>query len=106
MTETKADTRFIFFALLSTPTEAQVRQASTGSTFGRINLAFIRELRVPLPSREEQEQIAHKLDSLVVRITMETSLAKKLSVIKSGLMQDLLTGKIRVKVDEAEDISA
>lgn len=30
----------------------------------------------------------------------------KLRSVKSGLMQDLLTGKVRVKVDEAEEVAA
>lgn len=104
MTETKADSKYIFYALLSAPTEMQVRRASTGSTFGRINLAFIRDLRIPLPPRGEQSQIAKLLDNLEARLKVEASSAEKLSTTKTGLMQDLLTGKVRVKVDEAEEI--
>lgn len=104
MTETKANTKYIFYALLSAPTEMQVRRASTGSTFGRINLAFIRDLRIPLPPRGETSQIAKILDNLVARSNIEASSAEKLSIIKLGLMQDLLTGKVRVQVDEAEEV--
>lgn len=104
MTETKANTKYIFYALLSAPTEMQVRRASTGSTFGRINLAFIRDLRIPLPPRGETSQIAKILDNLVARSNIEASSAEKLSIIKLGLMQDLLTGKVRVQVDEADEV--
>jgi type I restriction enzyme S subunit len=104
MTETKANTKYIFYALLSAPTEMQVRRASTGSTFGRINLAFIRDLRIPLPPRGETSQIAKILDNLVARSKIEASSAEKLSIIKLGLMQDLLTGKVRVQVDEADEV--
>jgi hypothetical protein len=30
----------------------------------------------------------------------------KLRTLKTGLMQDLLTGKVRVQVDEAEEVAA
>ena len=33
-------------------------------------------------------------------------LVEKLTVQKTGLMQDLLTGKVRVKVDESEEAPA
>jgi type I restriction enzyme, S subunit len=82
--------------LLSTLVERQIRQVSTGSTFGRINLAFIRKLEVPIPDKPEQEQIVAILDSQQSRVRVLKEQLEKLKKVKTGLMQDLLTGKVPV----------
>jgi type I restriction enzyme, S subunit len=96
MTESNANTRFVYFVLLSTLVERQIRQVSTGSTFGRINLAFIRKLEVPIPDKPEQEQIVAILDSQQSRVRVLKEQLEKLKKVKTGLMQDLLTGKVPV----------
>jgi type I restriction enzyme, S subunit len=55
---------------------------------------------LPLPLIGEQKKIAQKLLSIQNYLQVEISYFHKLKKIKSGLMQDLLTGKKRVKVDE------
>ena len=96
MTCKTADTRFIYFAICSPITESQVARVSTGSTFGRINLAFIRSLLVPCPPVTEQEGIAAHLAQFDERAKMEEGELAKLRALKSGLMTDLLTGRVRV----------
>jgi type I restriction enzyme, S subunit len=56
---------------------------------------------LPIPPILEQEQIADSILSVEKTIEKEKLFADKLHDIKSGLMQDLLTGKVRVKVDES-----
>jgi type I restriction enzyme S subunit len=53
-------------------------------------------LPIPLPSLTEQELIVKKLDAIESLIRKETSTVKKNKEVKKGLMQDLLTGKVRV----------
>jgi type I restriction enzyme S subunit len=96
MTETSANTRYIYFLLLSKLIERQIAQVSTGSTFGRINLAFIRKLLIPLPVIEEQLRIVSVLDAQLAQIKATKQYLNKLRKLKTGLMQDLLTGKVRV----------
>lgn len=70
-----------------------------------INLEDLRPLNIPLPSRDEQQKIADIYESFDHQIARETAYVEKLRSEKTGLMQDLLTGKVRVKVDgEAEDV--
>jgi len=97
MTELSANTRFVYYTLISDSTEKQIQNVSAGSTFGRINLACIRELVVPVPPREDQERIAQILDTYDTRIRTEETYRDKLKLQKQGLMHDLLTGKVRVK---------
>lgn len=70
---------------------------STGSTFDSVNSKQIRELEIPIPkSEEEQTRIATILSDMDAEIAvLEKKLAKTQS-IKQGMMQQLLTGKIRL----------
>jgi len=98
MTRRAAETRFVFYVLRSFVTEQQVARVSTGSTFGRINLEFIRALQVVLPSLEEQKNIVRILDAHGERFEAEELKLSKLHSLKRGLAHDLLTGRVRVKV--------
>lgn len=71
-------------------------------TSGQTNLTLelCRELPVPRPNEDERIRIANLLNKASDRIACEQLTLNKLRSLKSGLMQDLLTGKVRVKVDE------
>ena len=74
---------------------------SQGSTFESINSDDIKTLKLSVPNFEEQQKIAAVLSAADVEIS---TLEKKLACLKDekkALMQQLLTGKRRVKVDEA-----
>ncbi|MEJ2724833.1 MAG: restriction endonuclease subunit S [Deltaproteobacteria bacterium] len=62
-----------------------------------INLETLRPLLLPVPNPEEQLKIAEIYDRLDSRIQSEEAYHSKLKAIKKGLMQDLLTGRVRVK---------
>lgn len=57
-------------------------------------LPFIR------PNKEEQNKIVKSLKTLDAKIEIESKYYKKMRSIKQGLMYDLLTGKVPVKVDQ------
>jgi len=56
------------------------------------------KIPVPLPSYSEQKAIAAVLDTHDTRIRAEEAGLVKLRHVKRGLMDDLLTGKVRVQV--------
>lgn len=60
------------------------------------------EVPIFLPSLLEQEILTKKFDLVDVRISTEIKLLEKLRKQKAGLMHDLLTGKVQVKVDDDE----
>ncbi len=64
----------------------------------------IASLPVLLPPVSEQFVIAHSILAAEVRWRSEVVACSKLRAKKTGLMQDLLTGKVRVTVDEAEEV--
>jgi type I restriction enzyme S subunit len=102
MTHKSSNTYFIYYVLCSHLIEAQIMKVSSGSTFGRINLAFIRSLLVPSPEPAEQDAIVEKMITFDGQVKIEEARLMKLSQLKYGLMADLLTGRVRVP----ESISA
>lgn len=67
-----------------------------GTTRPRVNLTQIRSLQLPLPSIYEQQRIASILSQIDETIEKEKKYKEKLGRIKQGLMEDLLTGNVRV----------
>ncbi|MBF8272027.1 MAG: type I restriction-modification system specificity subunit [Magnetococcales bacterium] len=61
-----------------------------------INLQDLRPLIVALPNKPEQDKIAKHYEAIQSRIIKEQIFADKLRKKKSGLMDDLLTGRVRV----------
>ncbi len=73
-----------------------------------INSTQLKAFPIPCPPKEEQERILRVLNSHDVRISNEEACLNKLKQVKKGLMQDLLTGRVRVTqliVDELKDAS-
>jgi len=73
-------------------------------TSGQLNLtlAMCQELPVPSMGLHEQELILARAQGCERVIQSEWSKLRSLKSQKSGLMHDLLTGKVPVKVEEAE----
>ncbi len=76
--------------------EPEWAKHSTGSTFDSVNSETIKNLKIPYPPLQEQTHIAQILSDMDAEIeTLEKKLAKY-KQLKQGLMQVLLTGKIRL----------
>jgi len=71
----------------------------SGTTLPRTNWKDLSKFKVKLPPIEEQEYIMSIILNIDTRINDERKYIDILKVIKKGLMQDLLTGKKRVKVN-------
>ncbi len=88
--------RFLFYLLNSRVVGQQLDLRSAGSTFKRINLKDIRRFKVPVVEEAEQNRIVSIADSLSEELTLHEAQLSQFAEIKRGLMQDLLTGRIRV----------
>lgn len=75
----------------------------SGSAQPKITQNKLAPMKVKNPPRQEQDRIAFRLKSIAAGIVNEKKGADKLKLLKTALMQDLLTGKVRVKLDEAEE---
>jgi len=83
----------------------EVHATGTSGSMKNISQPVIRSARIMLPPVDEQERITGRIEAIQDSIAAERRTQEKLMIEKTGLMQDLLTGKVRVKVDETEEIA-
>lgn len=65
-----------------------------------VNQTNMKTIKIPLPNPNEQIKIAGTFFALTNQIEAERIKLSKLQSLKTGLMQDLLSGRVRVKVKE------
>ncbi len=87
---------FITLFMNSALVRRQVREYEQGVTMKRINLGNLRRILVALPELAEQERIVERMRVLQGHIDIAKLQYGKLQQQKSGLMDDLLTGRVRV----------
>ena len=67
-----------------------------GGTMAAIRSETLRTTLLPTPPREEQRLMEVRLREISKRIDLEVESSAKLKLQKAGLMDDLLTGRVRV----------
>ena len=65
----------------------------------KLNKATLQKLPVCVPSPEEQSTIIERIETFNESFNLEKEKLQKLNAIKTGLMQDLLSGNVRVNMD-------
>ena len=85
--------------------QKQVDANAVGSTMPSLNNGVMERLLMLMPDATEQAQIGERVVSMELVIDKFRSELNKLSLTKTGLMQDLLTGKVRVTVDELDEVA-
>ena len=80
--------------------EPRWEKYSQGSTFEAVNSNDIKSLHLSIPEHSEQARIAAVLSNADKEIELLEQQLADLKLEKKALMQQLLTGKRRVKVDE------
>ena len=88
--------RYLYHCLQSNSVAHQLDENLDGGTQKFIALNKIRELVIPVPSEHEQHKIGDYMESLDNLITLHQRKLYKAKKIKQGMMQQLLTGKIRL----------
>ena len=89
---------FLFYWLLLQA--SLIETLGAGSTVKGIRLESLRALKLMLPPIDEQKKIVAILTGVDEVLNTEQDKMLQLNKIKKGLMQDLLTGRVRVKLDE------
>lgn len=96
-----SDSEFIYQSLYSSNITQQIDNLITGSNYPAISSADVKKLKLNCPPLPEQQAIASVLSTLDAEISSLEALKASVQGQKRGLMDLLLTGKVRVKVEEA-----
>ncbi len=75
--------------------QRQVLGMAVGTTMINLNTSVLSRLLVVRPPASEQVAVAATVRTLDSRLTSEQEELEKLAVLRSGLMEDLLTGRVR-----------
>ncbi len=81
-----------------------LNQNAVGQTMLNLNTQILTALPICLPPKDEQDKIANIIVSFDHQVAELKAELETLGTMKTGLMQDLLTG--RVRVGEVKDIKA
>lgn len=68
-----------------------------GSAQPQLSVKGINQIKIPLPPLEEQKAIAQVLSDMDADIEALEKKRNKYQAMKQGMMQELLTGKTRLK---------
>lgn len=79
--------------------QQQILDNASGASMQYIGTGAIGNLEIPLPTIEEQKEISEGFGYIRQKIRQERKYKSELQELKRGLMQDLLTGKVRVDAD-------
>ena len=93
-------TEYYAYYLLSIKRELE--RLSGGSTFKELSKQALENLKILLPPLEEQKAIAQILSTVDEAIQKVNETIKKAERLKKGLMQELLTGRVRVRVEDGQ----
>lgn len=94
VTHESTDNEWLYYAVQMLKKE-MVSQA-IGSTFLEISKKALADIRIKLPSKEEQRAIAGVLSDMDSEISDLEKKHQKYCLIKQGMMSELLTGRIRL----------
>lgn len=91
------DAQYIYQNLYSCGIEKQINRLLVGSNYPAINNDEVENLRIPYPeNRYERKKIGDILSTWDKAIELKEKLIEEKKKQKSGLMQKLLTGKVRL----------
>tara|TARA_R110002049_G_scaffold188251_7_gene356613 strand:- start:7495 stop:8703 length:1209 start_codon:yes stop_codon:yes gene_type:complete len=90
---------FVRYAMMTSHIQSEVQLLASGGVQKNLSGTSLKTLFIPKPPIEEQNRIVAAIESLNHQKTVVRNRKEKLIAIKAGLMQDLLTGKVRVKTD-------
>ena len=88
--------KYLYYALLRE--QEYLRTQSRRTSIPRLSRGVIDDLKLPLPQVCEQKAIADTLTAMDDEITALEAERNKMIQIREGAMDDLLTGRIRLKV--------
>lgn len=102
----KVNPWFIKYLTMSPSVQDLIQQLASGGVQQNLSGTSLKTLQIALPPLSEQNQIVKIISSLEESITFMREKFSHFTQLKKALMQDLLTGKVRVKLDPTEVAAA
>ncbi|MNC37023.1 EcoKI restriction-modification system protein HsdS [compost metagenome] len=90
------DPRYFYYAFRSKEIGRQIEVLTNSSSQGNIGMGDIEKLFFSVPNLAEQTAIASLLADIDTELTILESRREKARQLKQGMMQELLTGRIRL----------
>jgi type I restriction enzyme S subunit len=100
--ESQANKEYLYHIIYSVK-QRFYASATHGGVFTNLTTGILKEFLVPLPQLAEQQRISSILDVADEKISTELRKQEYYQTLKRGLMQKLLTGEWRVKLDSPTD---
>ena len=94
--------KFLLYLLAAPSYQREMLDKAGGSTIKHIYITVVDKMKVAVPELTEQKKIVDALDALISKILLSEVKLIQYTGIKKALMQDLLTGKVRVNLTDKE----
>jgi type I restriction enzyme S subunit len=98
---TPQDASYLANVIASPVGQSQIARLQAGGSREGLNYGQVRSFNIPWPEKNERARISQTIQSLERQLDDELAYRGKLQRLKAGLMQDLLTGAVRVPEAEA-----
>ena len=92
----KTNNKYVYYYFISSIGQKRLISNSASTTLGAIYKDDVKKIKMVLPYIKEQEKIVLILSEIDEKIDGYENRREKLEELKKGLMQQLLTGRIRV----------
>ena len=91
------DDNFKRFIFRTSSVRQQIMSQATDSANKNISQQVLSNIKIMIPEKAEQEIVGQYFSNLFTLITLHQRKCEKYKMIKQGMMEDLLTGKVRLK---------
>ena len=90
------NSRFVYHYFSQRRVRKDFEKITTGQAYPQLSLAQVRDCKIPMPDLPEQNRIAGVLSDMDTEITALEARREKTRLIKQGMMQELLSGRVRL----------
>ncbi len=86
---------FLYHLMKSDMLKRKYKEIVSGSAQPQLPIGSLEQVYIPIPTEDEQKEIAEILSAVDEKILVNKKLKEKFTLLKKGLMQDLLSGQVR-----------
>ena len=93
---------FAKYVMMSSEVQSRIQLLASGGVQKNLSGTSLKTLQFAMPLRPEQDEIVKVINSINEKYTGVRKKLASYETVKKALMQDLLTGKVRVKLTDKE----